>query len=64
VIAVNQFDGAIGYTRDEVLDALDLDPGTPVVMCDARQRESVKQVLVTLVMHTIGQGRAVRLQNT
>jgi uncharacterized protein len=59
VIAVNQFGGPPGYTREEVQDALDLDPGTPVVLCDARQRDSVKQVLVTLVRHTIGLGRSV-----
>jgi signal recognition particle receptor subunit beta len=60
LIAVNCFDDAPGYTRDEIRDALDLDPGTPVVPCDARQRQSVKQVLVSLVMHTIGRNRAIR----
>jgi signal recognition particle receptor subunit beta len=62
LIAVNCFDDAPGYTRDEIRDALDLDPGTPIVLCDARQRESVKQVLVALVKHTIGQNRASREQ--
>jgi uncharacterized protein len=60
LIAVNRFDSAPGYTREEILDALDLDPGTPIVLCDARQRESVKQVLVSLVKHTIGRNRAIR----
>jgi signal recognition particle receptor subunit beta len=60
LIAVNRFDDAPGYTEDEIRDALDLDPGTPVVPCDARQRESVKQVLVSLVKHTIGTNRAIR----
>jgi signal recognition particle receptor subunit beta len=60
LIAVNHFDGAPAYTKEEVMDALDLDPGTPVVPCDARQRDSVKQVLVTLVKHTIGRNRAIR----
>jgi signal recognition particle receptor subunit beta len=60
LIAVNHFDGAPAYTEQEVTDALDLDPGTPVVLCDARQRESVKQVLVSLVRHTIGRNRAIR----
>jgi signal recognition particle receptor subunit beta len=60
LIAVNRFDGAPGYTGDEVRDALNLDRDTPIVPCDARQRESVKQVLVTLVKHTIGQNRAIR----
>jgi signal recognition particle receptor subunit beta len=60
LIAVNHFDDAPGYTKEEIQDALDLDPGTPVVLCDARRRESAKQVLVTLVKHTIGTNRAIR----
>jgi signal recognition particle receptor subunit beta len=60
LIAVNQFDDAPDYTKQEIQDALDLDPGTPIVQCDARQRDSVKQVLVTLVKHTIGTNRAIR----
>jgi len=60
LIAVNHFDDAPGYTGDEIRDALDLDPGTPVVSCDARQRESVKQVLVSLVRHTIAANRSIR----
>jgi signal recognition particle receptor subunit beta len=53
VVAVNRFDDAPGYQPDDVRIALDLDPDTPIVMCDARQRESVKQVLVTLVRHLL-----------
>jgi uncharacterized protein len=51
VIALNCFDGAPRYDPDEVRDALDLDPGVPVVLCDARALASVKQVLITLVEH-------------
>jgi signal recognition particle receptor subunit beta len=51
VVAVNCFDGARRYQPDEVRIALDLDAGVPVVMCDARDRESVKAVLVTLLTH-------------
>ena len=60
VIAVNHFYGAPGYTKEEIRDALDLDSGTPIVLCDARQRDSVRQVLVTLVKHTIGRNRELR----
>jgi uncharacterized protein len=60
LIAVNQFDDAPGYTREEIRNALDLDPGTPIAPCDARQRDSVKQVLIALVKHTIGRNRAMR----
>jgi signal recognition particle receptor subunit beta len=52
-VAVNCFEGAEGYPEDSVRDALDLDPGTPVVMCDARERESVKRVLISVVQHAM-----------
>ncbi|MFC5804269.1 GTP-binding protein [Streptomyces formicae] len=49
VVAVNCFDGARDYSATEVATALDLAPGTPVVLCDARRRESGKEVLITLI---------------
>ncbi|MEU0225367.1 ATP/GTP-binding protein [Streptomyces sp. NPDC006284] len=57
VVAVNCFTGARRYDADDVLRALDLDRGTPVVLCDARDRASGKEVLIRLVeyagrMHT------------
>jgi uncharacterized protein len=53
VVAVNCFDDAPQYDADDVRIALDLDPGAPVVLCDARDRESVKNVLITLVGHVL-----------
>ena len=53
VVAVNCFDDAPQYDGDDVRIALDLDPGAPVVLCDARDRESVKNVLITLVGHVL-----------
>ena len=53
VVAVNCFDDAPQYDTDDVRIALDLDPGAPVVLCDARDRESVKNVLITLVGHVL-----------
>ncbi|WP_431970087.1 GTP-binding protein [Nocardia sp. bgisy134] len=53
MVGVNCFDGAPRYTQDEVRDALDLDQHTPVMLCDARDRESAKNVLLTLVQHLI-----------
>jgi signal recognition particle receptor subunit beta len=49
VVAINCFDDAPRYDPEEVRLALDLDPGIPVVNCDARDLASVKQVLITLV---------------
>jgi uncharacterized protein len=51
VVAVNCFDGARRYQVAAVRDALDLDPGVPVLLCDARDRASSRDVLVTLVEH-------------
>jgi signal recognition particle receptor subunit beta len=53
VVAVNCFEGAPTYTPDEVRDALDLDDLVPVQLCDARVRESGKDVLLTLMEHLI-----------
>lgn len=49
VVAVNRFPGARAYTVHEVSHALDLDPGTPVVLCDARDPDSGKDVLIRTV---------------
>jgi signal recognition particle receptor subunit beta len=51
LVALNCFDGAPHYEADEVRNALDLDPDVPVVLCDARELASVKQVLISLVEH-------------
>lgn len=53
VVALNCFDGAPRYEPDEVHDALDLDPSVPVVLCDARELGSVKQVLISLIEHVV-----------
>ncbi|MFI1884843.1 GTP-binding protein [Streptomyces jumonjinensis] len=52
VVAVNEFEGADRYSLAAVKDALELaDPDTPVVACDARDFDSARQVLITLVAH-------------
>ncbi|MEV5540519.1 ATP/GTP-binding protein [Saccharopolyspora shandongensis] len=51
IVAVNQFAGTRRFGTEEVAAALDLDAGTPVVLCDARDRESAKEVLIALVEH-------------
>ncbi|MGW0733233.1 GTP-binding protein [Streptomyces sp. NPDC002851] len=53
VVAVNCFDGVRTHTEEAVSRALDLNPATPVVLCDARHRESGKDVLITLVEHVL-----------
>ena len=55
VIAVNQFDGAQTYGHEELRQALALEDDTPLLICDARRRDSAKGVLVTLLEHAITQ---------
>jgi signal recognition particle receptor subunit beta len=60
VVAVNEFDGAPSYDPNDVRIALDLDPATPIVLCDARQRDSVKRVLITLIRYLLDGAGASR----
>ena len=53
VVAVNCFDGAQRFHPEAVRTALDLNADVPVVLCDARQRSSSRDVLVTLVEYAI-----------
>jgi uncharacterized protein len=53
IVAVNCFEGAKRFRPEAVRLALDLNPGVPVVLCDARQRTSCRDVLVTLVEYAI-----------
>jgi len=53
IVAVNTFDGAPRYDPEDVRIALDLDPNVPAMLCDARHRSSVKDVLITLVQHVL-----------
>jgi signal recognition particle receptor subunit beta len=53
VVAVNCFEGAKRFHPAAVRTALDLNADVPVVLCDARQRSSSRDVLVTLVEYAI-----------
>jgi len=48
LIGVNTFEQAQRFDLDEVRDALGIGPDVPVLECDARRRESVKEILVAL----------------
>ncbi|WP_374201437.1 ATP/GTP-binding protein [Streptomyces sp. BV129] len=50
IVACNDFGGPV-RAGDDVRAALDLDPDVPLIDCDARSRESAKEVLITLVRH-------------
>lgn len=53
VVAINAFDGLLRHRPDEVREALSLSPEVPVLVCDARDRESAKQTLISLVEHAL-----------
>lgn len=49
VIGVNHFAGSERFEPEEVRDALGVPDRIPMVNCDARDRESVKQVVIALL---------------
>jgi uncharacterized protein len=50
-ISVNHFDGTPVRSDEELREALDLLPETPVVTCDARDTKSSANALITLVRY-------------
>ncbi|MEW1646892.1 MULTISPECIES: ATP/GTP-binding protein [unclassified Streptomyces] len=56
VVGVNCFEGADRYPVDAVRQALDLDEEVPLMLCDARDRASVKEVLIEVVQHAMAYG--------
>ncbi len=55
VVAVNRFEGSDRFALDEVREALRVEESVNLVECDARDRESVKQVLVALLEQVLVQ---------
>ncbi|WP_327355990.1 GTP-binding protein [Streptomyces sp. NBC_01304] len=51
VVAVNSFPDAPGHALDELRGALDLPAEVPIVECDARSRESSRDVLMALMRY-------------
>jgi len=52
-VAVNRFPDTLHHGRDELRQALDLLPETPIVNCDARDRRSSLDALITLTEHSL-----------
>jgi uncharacterized protein len=53
VVAVNCFDGMRRHSLEAISQALNLTADVPVIACDARRRESSRDVLVALAQHAI-----------
>jgi signal recognition particle receptor subunit beta len=58
-IGLNCFDGKQTHAVDEVRDALAVAETVPIVRCDARDRESVKNTLITMVEYSMERWVAV-----
>lgn len=52
-VALNTFPDSRTYTEEQLRGALDLEPGTPMVSCDARDTHSSIDALLALVQHLI-----------
>jgi signal recognition particle receptor subunit beta len=58
LVAINCFDGMQYHNAQDVRDALAISSDVPVVSCDARNRESTKNVLISLVEYVLTMRRA------
>ena len=57
LVAINCFDGVQYHNADDVREALAISSDVPVVSCDARSRESTKNVLISLVEYVLSMRR-------
>ncbi|MQA93946.1 MAG: ATP-binding protein [Streptosporangiales bacterium] len=53
IVGVNGFNSEYAHGPDEVREALAIGAHIPVINCDARDRESTKATLITLVEHAM-----------
>jgi signal recognition particle receptor subunit beta len=60
IVAINCFERVLHHRVEDVRDALTIEPSVPVVTCDARDRESTKESLITLVEHAMHQRMSAR----
>jgi len=55
IVAVNHFDTGERFELEEVREAMSLSRNVRMITCDARSRDSVKRVLVTLIEQVLAQ---------
>jgi signal recognition particle receptor subunit beta len=60
VIAVNGFYGEHPYPVEDIRESLALPEGVPVLLCDARERESCRDVLIALIDRLIDDAAPAR----
>ena len=61
ILALNCFDGIQRHQANDVRDAMSISESIPIVTCDARQRESTKQTLISLVEYVVQLRTRVRV---
>ena len=59
-VGINGFDGQFPHRSQDVQEALAICPDVPIIPCDARNRESTKATLITLVEHAMSMQTAGR----
>ena len=60
LIGINGFHGRFPHDAGDVQDALSVNPGVPIIQCDARRRASTKNALISLVQHAMATQLSVR----
>ncbi|MCP2235625.1 GTP-binding protein [Prauserella halophila] len=60
IVAINCFDRLLHHSIEDVRHALTISPSVPIMACDARQRDSAKQVLISVVQHAITHDSALQ----
>ncbi len=60
IVGLNCFDGLLQHQIEDVREALSIDASVPVIQCDARDRQSVKQTLITMVEYAMRQWIALK----
>jgi uncharacterized protein len=53
IVGVNCFNGLLLHHVEDIREAMELEASIPIVKCDARERESTKETLITLVEHAM-----------
>ena len=53
IVAVNCFHGTLAHDVNDVREALAVPPDVPLILCDARDRDSTKAALLELVQHAM-----------
>jgi signal recognition particle receptor subunit beta len=60
IVAINCFDRLLHHQIEDVRHALTISDSVPIIACDARERESAKQVLISVVEHAISRDSALQ----